>query len=129
MKNKGIILGVMLIIGLFLMGPVSASKLIDHGHKTFYSKDLNSTGIYTWKTYQISKYYIKIYQYETFKNGFKGKIITTIKNVKPHKIKITLFGTANGKTVLNTSYKFKSHGYSALKFYNTGYKYELRNPF
>jgi hypothetical protein len=121
MKNKGIILGVMLIIGLFLMGPVSATKLIDHGQKTVYSKDFNSTGIYTWKVYKINKYYIKIYQTENFKNGVKLKIITTITNVKHNKIKITFSGAAHG------SYKVNSHGYTALKFYKL--KSKVKNPF
>jgi flagellar biosynthesis protein FliP len=128
MKNKGIILGVMLIIGLFLMGPVSASKLIDHGHKTVYDKDFDSSGTYTWKTYKISKYYIKIYQTENLKNGVKLKIITTITNIKPHKIKMTIVATMNGIKLGNKTLKFKSHGYNALKFYNVAWKSEVRNP-
>lgn len=46
MKNKGLMLGVLLIIAIFLMSPVSAAKVIDSSAKIVYSEKYDCL----WKT-------------------------------------------------------------------------------
>lgn len=125
MKNKGLILGVLLIIGIFLMGPISAAKVIDKGHKTVYSSKYDCEGYYSWETHKISKYHVNVYMNVYYENGKIHKLKMVLQNVKPHKIKITNYVNVNGKKTKSIK-KYKSYGYTALQFYNI-IKYDLHN--
>lgn len=130
MRNKILFLGALLIIGIFVMGPVSATKLIDKGSNTVYSPKYDAYGDATWKAYEKNKYYVTVYTYAyypTVSQTYKSKII--IKNVKHSrysKLKFTSYINHNGKTTKSVKY-YKSYGYTALKFYNSVLKYEFRN--
>jgi hypothetical protein len=126
MKNKGLVLGVMLIIGLFVLSPVSAAKVIDSGHKTIYSEKYDAYADYSWKTYKTSKYYITVYLTAKYETGLINKVKIIIKNVKPHKIKFTYYMTTDGKKSTKVL-KYKSYGHTALWWYNQ-MKYDLHNP-
>lgn len=126
MKSKGLIIGVLLIIGIFLMSPVSATKIIDKGHTTFYSEKNNCYAYYSWETHKISKQYIVLYVNAYYQNGRTHKVKMVLQNIKPKKIKMTTYTNVNGKKTKKVQ-RFKSYGYSALWFYSL-IRYDIHNP-
>ena len=63
MKNKGLFVGVMLIIGIFLMAPVSAVSIIEQGTKNIkhtYSSDYFTVSQIKWTGYKYSDNYVKL---------------------------------------------------------------------
>lgn len=127
MKNKGLMLGVLLIIGIFLMSPVSAAKVIDNSAKIFYSEKYDCNVKFTWTTYMYNKNHVRTYMnayYPDLGNKrYKGIMDITSKN-SIIKVKSTI--TWNGKTSVSND-KFKLKGFNALRFYDWVLKYEIRN--
>lgn len=132
MKHNITIFCILLITGLFLLGPVSAASVIDHGSKTVVVHKDVLYHVYKWTTYKYNNYNVEMFLTNTTyllgKPYWTSKYTVTIKKVGVNKLKVTQSMTsATGKTHnYNVYYKFK--GANAVKFYNTQFfkKYYLK---
>ena len=125
MKQKILIVGILLIAGLILASPASAAKVVDKNTHTVYSYKYNCYGSMTYVTYKLSNKHYRTYTTVKYTNGKHGKVQFDITKVSSNKIKITGKVRADwGKST--TSYPVRT-SYSVYKYYIKQFKPMLRS--
>ncbi|MGB9978127.1 hypothetical protein [Methanobacterium sp.] len=125
MKQKILIVGILLIMGMFLASPVSAATLVDKNTHNVYSTKFNCYGSMTYTTYKISTYHYRTYIYVKYKNGKDGKVQIDLTKPSYNKIKMTVLQRTDWGNSYNTKYIYTS--WSVYKFYFSYFKYVLRS--
>lgn len=133
MRRNTTIFIILLIGGLFLLGPVSAASVIDKGSKNVTVQKDVFYHTYKWTTYKYSNYHTKTVLTNTpYILGtpyWAIKNVIDIKKVSTNKLVVAeTITSASGKT---TTYKhyFKYNGANAVKFYKYVFKEQLLKPY
>lgn len=127
MKRNMIILGILLIAGLLLMGPVSATTVIGKGSKTVTSD--YGYNKYKWTTYKYSTYNVQMVltrdnYYENYLGGYSyfgtDKYVVDIVRASSSKVKVvqSIRYSDEAKTYKFWNY-YSVKGGNAVTFYNT----------
>ena len=125
MKQKILIVGILLIAGLILASPASAATLVDKNTHTIYSSKFNSYGTMTYNTYKISTTHYRTYIYVKYRNGKDGKLQMDLTKPSYSKIKIVTVQRTDWGNAIHTNYI--STSWSVYKFYFSYWKYVLRS--
>lgn len=125
MKQKILIVGILLIAGLILASPASAATLVDKNTHNVYSAKFHCYGSMTYTTYKISASHYRTYVYVKYKNGKDGKLQIDLTKPSSNKIKMTVLQRTDWGNSYNTKYFYTS--WSVYKFYFSYFKYALRS--
>ena len=122
MKQKLLILGIVLIIGMFLIGSVSATSVVGKGSKTVHEK-YGVKNVYKWTAYKYSSSHVKqIITCKSYLNGhYMGTSTYTTTITKPSKYKVKVVDSSHYSNTGST-YKYTLYWYykgSAYSFYKT----------
>ena len=121
MKQKMVIIAILLIAGLILTGPVSATTVLSKGSKTTYHYGI--TYKYNWIAYKYSPYNVKLTLTESsyYMGQCYGKSTYTSTITKASSSKVKVVHTSHysyGSTYKDTLYWYSKYG-SAINFYKT----------
>ena len=125
MKQKILIIGILIITGLILATPASAATLVDKNTHTVYSTKFHCYGSMTYVTYKISTTHYRIYTYVKYKNGKDGKLQMDLTKPSHNKIKMTTLQRTDWGNANHTNYF--STSWSVYKFYFSYWRYVLRS--
>jgi hypothetical protein len=126
MKQKIAILGILLIAGLLVMGPVSATNVIGHGSKTI-NEGHGYYAAYKWTTYEYSTSHVQMVLTGNLynKNGTKSNLarvteVTDIVKAGNNRVKVvqSMRSSDDPKTYKSWDYWNVKRG-NAVRFYNT----------
>lgn len=99
MKTYLKIIGIILIVGLICIGPVSAIKIVDKNTHTTYSTKYHCKGVISYVTYKYNAYKLKTRLKIRWNNGKRGTAVMEFLKINKKKIRMTnTFRTDWGNT-------------------------------
>lgn len=124
MKNKLIMVGVLLVMGIFLASPISAATQIDKGGYAIYDDEFGD-GYFTWHTFKYNNNYVKVFAHEIYPDAdVKGSIVIILNKYSSTKLKLSM-GAHTDYGNFADSYVVKTK-YNAVQYYGGKYKYTIR---
>lgn len=125
MKNQVMLLGALLLIGVFLISPISAATQIDKGGYSIYSEEFGD-GYFKWQTFKYNNNYVKVFGNVVYPDAdVKGSIVFILNKYSSTRLKISMGSHADwGNYASNYTFKTK---YNAVQYYNGNFKYSVRS--
>jgi hypothetical protein len=124
MKMNIKIIGVMLIIGLICIGPVSAIKIVDKNTHTTYSTKYDCNGVLSYTTYKFNNYKFKTKAKIRWSNGKKGTMVLDLVKLTRTKLRVRMRSWADWGNTKQTFYP--KTRWSVSKYYKKLMKPMLR---